>query len=1074
MTKRHATRSQWLVAAFAAALGLNADVVTNDYLKIETPTSWSGVTNIVIARDPGHILSDFTLTGRSFVRLRGLDNASGTASYYIATNGTDVAIDIHGGSALYASYRNSEGPTAWVATGIDTGKDARHSRIHTHVGIPFGAYGTTGKFKMTLSDAGTFGSLMNSATAAFPFLHIESSVPTNAPGTIDYLQLNANATADMSQIIVSNAYPARVLFNGGTLFWSHALGDAVGKIFTLSPCAGSELILEGINGKNVNFKKIVRAGTFTGRLGGTVRFRGGDVVLIADDSTQYWQLVRNDNVKWEQSGDLVLQNGVWLKVGNGYILFYGAGQGIVRVSSSASTKDRRAIFDLSGFDQPLNGVVADGTGAAYSMLTNSGSEVKSVILGNGDVDTKFGIACSDRVKLIKNGRGRLDFVGNTQLKKCEVSAACPISFSGTNVFTDFTYKGDTLAEFFGTVWVNGVMDFSAVTSETPELLGTSIHLGSAASIKLKPSATLTVLSLFVDGTACPRGTYTSSESWIDSGSVTFLSSGGEAAVDFTWTGGASPDNSVLLPGNWGGNAPPLTTQTSTRATFASGGSSALWDAGRGYLSGLVFGSGGNFSIEPADAATDRMLLYGGISVQGSDADVRRYEVSVPVAFAHDTEKRWIVPTNKTLVISGGASSLGPCEIRQIGTGTVEVTDFRVCGTYHHRNGGGLLKIKGDFGVPGDLGTFDYRIGSSYENDTVWREDGNLLLDGATIFKPVAVGSRGMLAIASNTQTWLRQVPGTTNVFEEIVDCGAISTSFHGDNDATLVFKKGIIAKLGLRLDMNKATHGNGRGTIILDGPVKMTSTEKGANYSEFAGLTIVFRSTGNVFAAGYSGANVTTEFAVDNVFDTSATPQFLLNDRNRVSVADLRGTTQRICKIRCDTGDSSGKSSLKGVYPSALVINPGPSASEANTYVYSLPTTGWVAFRKAGDGLQKMHPRNYASYGDVEVSGGTLEFLSGATWRNGTNVTVRGTGVLKIDGNDVFNRDFAELSVQDDGVLEIASGVDAAFAKASVDGIRISSGYYSRTDPGPLAGHFSNNSEGRVRIGNPGLKLIFR
>ena len=518
-------------ATLASAIGSQAAVVTNDVFQIDEATTFSGVTNIYEAVNPGHILADLTLEDQSFVRLLGGNGSKVASAFHIATNASDVAINISGGSALYSSYRNSTAPAAWKNANIDDGTtNAKESYTKTHVGLPDGASGTTGKFKMTLSDPGTFGLYMcrhpdrvgsgyavaGGFTAVFHELDIETSVSPHETGYIDFLQLNDGATAVFGKISVKNSSPARILFNGGELAWSHSTGASLG-IQTLSPVSGSELILEGVNGNPVKFRKTDRQGNITGRLGGTVRFRSGDVILAADNNTAVWNFATSDNVVWEQTGDLILQDGINLKMGNGYLLPYAQGKGILRLRSSGDTAAKRAILDMPGHDQAVNGLVADGNGAQYSMVTNTaGIAVRNIFLDarRENFAVPFGIACSDKIKIQKRGTGLMQFVGNTDVTDFEIAAACPVAFAGTNVFVNLTYKGATLPAFTGEVWIDGLLDLAMLGAGNYDFPDATIHLGASASINLPVGVTLCPKAVFINGIEVTSGYYKSDSAWI--------------------------------------------------------------------------------------------------------------------------------------------------------------------------------------------------------------------------------------------------------------------------------------------------------------------------------------------------------------------------------------------------------------------------------------------------------------------------------------------------------------------------------------------------------------------------------
>lgn len=84
----------------------------------------------------------------------------------------------------------------------------------------------------------------------------------------------------------------------------------------------------------------------------------------------------------------------------------------------------------------------------------------------------------------------------------------------------------------------------------------------------------------------------------------------------------------------------------------------------------------------------------------------------------------------------------------------------------------------------------------------------------------------------------------------------------------------------------------------------------------------------------------------------------------------------------------------------------------------------------------------YQSCGDIEVTNGTMEFLPRTTWLNGTNVTVRGTGTLKL-GGAAFCRE-AVVNVADQGKVEIAAGVVQHCRKAYLNGVQLMPGRYTK------------------------------
>ena len=82
------------------------------------------------------------------------------------------------------------------------------------------------------------------------------------------------------------------------------------------------------------------------------------------------------------------------------------------------------------------------------------------------------------------------------------------------------------------------------------------------------------------------------------------------------------------------------------------------------------------------------------------------------------------------------------------------------------------------------------------------------------------------------------------------------------------------------------------------------------------------------------------------------------------------------------------------------------------------------------------------STGDLTVSAGTLAFKWNAGW-SGTNVTVRGTGVLEVNSERAFTSGDQKLVVEGSGVLRLKTGGVACFATATFGGKSLEKGSYS-------------------------------
>jgi len=114
--------------------------------------------------------------------------------------------------------------------------------------------------------------------------------------------------------------------------------------------------------------------------------------------------------------------------------------------------------------------------------------------------------------------------------------------------------------------------------------------------------------------------------------------------------------------------------------------------------------------------------------------------------------------------------------------------------------------------------------------------------------------------------------------------------------------------------------------------------------------------------------------------------------------------------------------------------------------------------------------RAFASYGDIIVGAGTMEFTADASWLNGTNVTVSGTGRLKIGQGATFNRKHAVIRFADSGKIEIPAGVVQVFSEGWKDDTPLRQGmtYTAAELPEHIAG------AGAIHIARHGTYLMFR
>ena len=170
------------------------------------------------------------------------------------------------------------------------------------------------------------------------------------------------------------------------------------------------------------------------------------------------------------------------------------------------------------------------------------------------------------------------------------------------------------------------------------------------------------------------------------------------------------------------------------------------------------------------------------------------------------------------------------------------------------------------------------------------------------------------------------------------------------------------------------------------------------------------------------------------------------------AIVDLHATTQRVTRLCALNSYASSK--MQGDPGSLLEVLGGWGKSRTAPNA-SLPAMYWLLTNRvdiAGALSLKMSATNetmtfyakaFSTCGDLEVSAGTLDFKSDATWLNGTNIAVNGEGRLKIGKTGTFTGKFAELSLADAGVFEVPTGKSQTFNYVTTNGVLVSSGRHT-------------------------------
>jgi len=356
-----------------------------------------------------------------------------------------------------------------------------------------------------------------------------------------------------------------------------------------------------------------------------------------------------------------------------------------------------------------------------------------------------------------------------------------------------------------------------------------------------------------------------------------------------------------------------------------------------------------------------------------------------------------------------------------------------------------LQLSGEFG----------RSAATDGTLTVSGVNAGLTLAGATINKPVTYDQ------TANNLVMLAAEAGTTNVFNgRVTLTGTKKSPLVLGDGAVLVFGDGLSVGLQEKIFYPYAPETPTVAPLIrFRGQPSVMSSSADRVFSPR--VTCRFESPGNTIVGIEAvHANCRLEATVDYAWNgTEGIEQFSVSSKSD-SVIDVGTTRQCIQNITFDNdtrytnivGDG-GTLELAPTEDQVLALN-------------QLRFAGMVSLQKHGAATLTLTNRTASaysqSYGDVAVTNGVLEFAVGATWLNGTNVTVSGSGTLKLNAANTFNRDHAVIRFADNGQIYVPAGVTQVFAEGW-DGDTKMSGTYTT---GRVTGG------GAIRIGPAGLIVI--
>ena len=755
--------------------------------------------------------------------------------------------------------------------------------------------------------------------------------------------------------------------------------------------------------------------------------------------------------------------------------------------------DYMSSVKLNGHSQRIRSLRGGGTTLAASentgyMITSTGTPTLT-ILGES-TSRECNCRIQDKITVVLDAKSYPNFVQTIYKRTCPTSGDLAVS-NGTLRLTDtasFPNVPNIVIAPGGTLDVRSTaaLPLKSVTNLVLEgkLLATTatgaglsqekveMTLGNGAEFHLGADDTLILKSLRTAAGPVAADIYTAPDERIPqlkSGILVVLPSG--ASVSASWTGEGETD-AINDAANWSNPDAEVLTGTLS-ALFADGGDHAD-------VSGIV--RFGDLSFSPAsgtagftfDAADGTALLeaYGGsMTFTGPGSNV----FNLPVRIAR--QQSWTFSQGSAVhfstnfaSVSGVIAMNGAGDLSFNGpttfTGGMIVTN----GLSLHVNGATLSAADG---IP--------LVNPSLKGETTLTLYGNdstrLVLSNATVRMPVYMQATiGKSPIVAE--------PASTNVILGAVYQGSAWSGFNIPAGSEIILRGGL-----------KSTAASPRfaypGTVRVQ--EKPVSAPNSIGWNQVDGK-LILEMTNNTFAfltTGYQSGNYSP--VIDFRVSGAVTNGFLVNamvfQGNSIFVPctstgfngtiEFNATTQRV-----DSLVGFARGTFRGDAGSLLevrkqVVTGQTRVSESTLYVAS-EISGALSLKMAGTGDLVLTNRAFSSTGNLEVVSGTLTLRENATWLNGSNVTVRGSGTLRLDAGERFGK-HVEMHLGADGdswsIAMPNGGMQRVAALYADDGTLLPSGFYGAAGVAGVtqtryAAHFTGT--GLLKVGRFGTRFILQ
>lgn len=708
---------------------------------------------------------------------------------------------------------------------------------------------------------------------------------------------------------------------------------------------------------------------------------------------------------------------------------------------------------------------AESASSCYSISNNPASSTATVLsLTGGVAEATAYCKLIGKFSLVVGSSDGAAF--KQRLLNRAHTMAGPIT---VNANTTLALGGGTTFENVKDITVNGGL-LEIEDGRPFENYAVSLNLNNGGQVKLPADFEWRVTKVMVDGAEVSGKFTKDSARSLVVGDGTLVAIGSEPET-LVW---AATDAAATLStaANWK-DGPTFDFEVPEKydAVFAEAGARAVVDAAVN-LRSMTFDAptADGFTLVSGNDGAVINLGGGGLVSAIAEGEARNYLVDAPLVAATG-EQHWTLGTNATVKLTNFTADVpvtldgGHGTLALYGTTTLNAP----LKNWYTKSCASTDKVTDDMGRTLFL---TGRVEGEGEVNIYGWNGCYVVLSNVVVaapFKWQGDGSHGW------AYEWFSCAKGTTNEISGPITAGAAAYIVIRKN-AELTFSGGV--SFGNKISVNA----EGGTLIIKDKPALTTAgfTDNNAFLGAWsANSRVVLDVADNQMArciaqADYSVMEFRKDYAISEACVKNYQRNCLdLDGSSALGLFELNATRQR---VRFINGQKPNKATIHGVYPAALEVYDNSTNRS--------PITGYVSLEKLafenGLGADKslvLGGQAFESAGDVKVAAGALEFETGATWLNGTNVTVCGTGTLKLNAGGVFSGRHAVLHVAGEGKLALAAS--QAFCEGWVEDAeghvsRLRAGTYTAANPGALAGHFAEGAQGSVVIRNLGSRVILR